>query len=43
MLHNPDHYPNPEEFRPERFLKDGAMRKDILDPFATGVFGFGRR
>lgn len=40
MLHNPDNYPNPEEFKPERFMKEGA---EILDPFTAGVFGFGRR
>ncbi|XP_006457263.1 hypothetical protein AGABI2DRAFT_123130 [Agaricus bisporus var. bisporus H97] len=40
MLHNPDNYPNPVEFRPERFMKEGV---EILDPFTAGVFGFGRR
>ncbi|OBZ74507.1 O-methylsterigmatocystin oxidoreductase [Grifola frondosa] len=37
MMHNPDMYPEPEEFQPERFLK-----ANIIDP-SDVVFGFGRR
>lgn len=37
ILHNPETYPDPEVFRPERFLEDGC--KDYSD-FA---FGYGRR
>ncbi|KAI0360492.1 CyP450 monooxygenase [Trametes cingulata] len=35
-------YPNPREFQPERFLKDGKLNPDILDP-AEFAFGYGRR
>ncbi|EJD42046.1 cytochrome P450 [Auricularia subglabra TFB-10046 SS5] len=35
-------YPEPEVFRPERFLTAGALDKDVMDPRAA-VFGFGRR
>ncbi|KAM5545117.1 hypothetical protein V8D89_001228 [Ganoderma adspersum] len=38
MSRNPDEYPDPECFRPERFLRDNPPR----DP-ADYVFGFGRR
>ncbi|PWY85939.1 cytochrome protein [Aspergillus heteromorphus CBS 117.55] len=39
--HDPDVYPNPMEFRPERFLSiDGSTPE--TDP-STFVFGFGRR
>ncbi|KAH9899373.1 O-methylsterigmatocystin oxidoreductase [Cubamyces lactineus] len=35
-------YPNPEEFQPERFLKDGALDPTVRDP-QKYAFGFGRR
>ena len=36
-------YPDPEELRPERWLKDGKFStEDILDPLDY-AFGFGRR
>lgn len=39
MLHNPDDYPNPMDFTPERFnMLDSEMKK-VTDL----VFGFGRR
>ncbi|KIJ28079.1 hypothetical protein M422DRAFT_784656 [Sphaerobolus stellatus SS14] len=41
ILHNPAIYPDPLEFKPERFIEgkfDGAM----LDPYLA-VFGYGRR
>ena len=38
MHHNPDYFPNPEQFQPERFL---AEAKNDLHPYAFGVFGHG--
>ena len=42
MLHDPTVYPNPEEFVPGRFLKDGRLNPDVRDPLGI-AFGFGRR
>jgi len=44
MLHDEQVFPHPETYDPERFLKDGALRKDIeIDPESMATFGFGRR
>ncbi|XP_006455053.1 hypothetical protein AGABI2DRAFT_187530 [Agaricus bisporus var. bisporus H97] len=43
MLHDEDAYPEPEEFKPERFIKNGVLRDDVPDPEAIATFGFGRR
>ena len=41
ILHNPDVYPDPEAFKPERFLsEDGSLRDD---PVFSMAFGFGKR
>jgi cytochrome P450 len=41
VLHDPEIYPDPEEFKPERFLnKDGSFRDD---PTLSLVFGAGKR
>ena len=42
MLHNFEDYPEPEKFKPERFIKDGKINSEIRDPL-TIAFGFGRR
>ena len=41
VLHDPVMYPEPESFKPERFIdSDGSLRDD---PVLTTLFGFGRR
>src|SRR5712691_23325 len=41
ILHDPEIYPDPEEFKPERFLnKDGSFRDD---PTIALAFGAGKR
>jgi cytochrome P450 len=41
ILHDPETYPEPEEFKPERFLnEDGSVRDD---PTLSLVFGIGKR
>ncbi|KAH6899225.1 cytochrome P450 [Coprinopsis sp. MPI-PUGE-AT-0042] len=42
IFRDPAHYPNPFEFRPDRFLKDGQLNPEVLDPESCG-FGNGRR
>ena len=41
-MHDPNVYEDPDEFRPNRFIRDGKLDPDVLDP-ATIVFGSGRR
>ena len=41
ILHDPETYPDPEEFKPERFLnEDGTVRHD---PALALAFGAGKR
>ncbi|KAI0352616.1 CyP450 monooxygenase [Trametes cingulata] len=42
VLHDPKAYEDPEEFRPERFLRDGKLDSTVRDP-TSFMFGFGRR
>ena len=41
VLHNPATYPEPDSFKPERFINpDGSLRDD---PVVTSLFGLGKR
>jgi cytochrome P450 len=41
ILHDPTTYPDPDAFKPERFLNtDGSVRDDSV---LVSTFGFGRR
>ncbi|KAJ3483939.1 hypothetical protein NLI96_g5970 [Meripilus lineatus] len=42
MLRDPEIYPAPETFNPDRFLKNGTIDKTIRNPLSI-AFGFGRR
>ncbi|KAF8880679.1 cytochrome P450 [Infundibulicybe gibba] len=43
ILHDPEEFPEPDQFRPERYLNsDGSPNLERRDPQAA-VFGFGRR
>ena len=42
MLNDERDYPEPHEFRPERFLKNGRLDSSVRDPMDI-AFGFGRR
>ncbi|KAI0330488.1 cytochrome P450 [Cubamyces sp. BRFM 1775] len=39
VLHDPDIYPEPDRFYPERFIRNGQLNPDVLDP-ASLAFGF---
>ena len=41
-MHDPNVYEDPDEFHPDRFIRDGKLDPDVVDP-ATIVFGAGRR
>ncbi|KAJ2936602.1 hypothetical protein H1R20_g490, partial [Candolleomyces eurysporus] len=42
ILHDPETYPDPFDFNPDRFIKDGTIDQNVTDPSAA-AFGFGRR
>ncbi|KAI0631992.1 cytochrome P450 [Trametes polyzona] len=42
ILHDPEVYDDPETFKPGLFIRDGALYKNIRDPYDF-AFGFGRR
>ena len=42
ILHDRKAFNNPQEFQPERYLKDGKLNPDVRDPDFV-AFGFGRR
>ena len=42
MSRDPDAYPDPDAFKPERFLKDGVLDPNVRDPLKFQL-GFGRR
>ncbi|KAI0076588.1 cytochrome P450 [Panus rudis PR-1116 ss-1] len=42
VLHDETAYPEPYAFNPDRFIKNGQLNPDVLDP-AVAAFGFGRR
>ncbi|KAK7678432.1 hypothetical protein QCA50_018492 [Cerrena zonata] len=42
ILHDPDVFPEPENFKPERFIKDGRLDPSVRNPLEY-AFGFGRR
>ncbi|KAI0699609.1 cytochrome P450 [Cerioporus squamosus] len=39
---DPEVYPDPFSFNPDRFLKDGQLNEEVRDPYSI-IFGFGRR
>ncbi|KAI0670926.1 cytochrome P450 [Trametes maxima] len=43
ILHDPEMFENPFEFRPERFIKDGKLNTSMRNPTEFMPFGFGRR
>jgi cytochrome P450 len=42
MMHDSAYFKNPMKFEPERYLKNGKIAPEILDP-EVAAFGFGRR
>lgn len=42
MLHDEEIYPDPFDFKPERFMKGDQYNHDLMDPEEI-CFGFGKR
>ena len=42
LFHDPEIFEDPMLFKPERYLKDGQINPNVLDPMVA-TFGFGRR
>ena len=42
MYHNAEHFPEPDIFRPERYLKNGELDDELCDRVSS-AFGMGRR
>ena len=42
ILHDNKAFNNPQEFQPERYLKNGKLNPDVRDPHCA-AFGYGRR
>ncbi|KNZ73921.1 O-methylsterigmatocystin oxidoreductase [Termitomyces sp. J132] len=43
ILHDNEHYPNPMEFKPDRYLDADDNFRQGINPTPTTAFGFGRR
>ena len=43
ILHDPEFFNEPEEFKPERYLKDGKINPNLDRDPDNMIFGFGRR
>lgn len=43
MLQDPEVYERPEEFRPERFIRDGKIDTTSVRDSSAFAFGYGRR
>lgn len=43
MLHNPQAFPDPDVFKPERFLDANGQLDPAMKDIDVSTFGFGRR